>query len=130
MINNSAQGRGVGGRQGAGGGIGGGNVPAGGHRKESILELAKLIDCIVRVKCLGGRELRGTLKGYDDLVNLVVDGCDEFIRDKEDASRLTTETRRLGLVVVRGTQVSLVSPDEGFEEIANPFVADQDDEEE
>jgi hypothetical protein len=31
------------------------------------------------------------------------------------------------LVVVRGTQVSLVSPEEGMEEIANPFNATDDD---
>ena len=51
-------------------------------RKESILELAKLMNAKVRVKCLGGRELRGVLKGYDDLVNLVLDDCDEFLRGK------------------------------------------------
>lgn len=49
-------------------------------KKESILELAKLMDAAVRVKCLGGRELRGTLKGFDDLVNLVLDDCEEFVR--------------------------------------------------
>ena len=42
----------------------------------------------------------------------------------------TDRTRRLGLVVVRGTQVSLVAPQEGVEEISNPFLpADDDDEE-
>ena len=35
----------------------------------------------------------------------------------------------MGLVVIRGTQVSLVSPEEGTEEIANPFLAGDDDEE-
>uniref|UniRef100_A0A7S4QQ16 Sm domain-containing protein n=1 Tax=Ditylum brightwellii TaxID=49249 RepID=A0A7S4QQ16_9STRA len=50
------------------------------QKKESILELAKLIDSTVRVKCLGGRELRGTLRGYDELVNLVLDDCEEFLR--------------------------------------------------
>ena len=49
-------------------------------RKDSILELAKLVDSIVLVKCNGGRELRGTLRGYDELVNLVLDDCDEFLR--------------------------------------------------
>jgi U6 snRNA-associated Sm-like protein LSm7 len=49
-------------------------------KKDSILELAKLMDATVRVKCLGGRELQGTLKGYDELVNLVLDDCDEFLR--------------------------------------------------
>lgn len=34
----------------------------------------------MRVKCLGGRELRGALRGYDELVNLVLDDCEEFIR--------------------------------------------------
>ena len=48
--------------------------------KESILELAKLMDATVRVKCLGGRELQGILRGYDELVNLVLDDCDEFLR--------------------------------------------------
>ena len=38
------------------------------------------MDSIVRVKCLGGRELQGILRGYDDLVNLVLDECDEYIR--------------------------------------------------
>jgi hypothetical protein len=36
-------------------------------RKESILELAKFMDAVVRVKCLGGRELQGTLRGYDEV---------------------------------------------------------------
>ncbi|CAJ1948090.1 unnamed protein product [Cylindrotheca closterium] len=94
-----------------------------GQRRESILELAKLMDSTVRVKCLGGRELQGTLRGYDELVNLVLDDCDEFLRDPEDSERITDKSRRLGLVVVRGTQVSLVSPQDGVEEISNPFVA-------
>ena len=102
----------------------------GGPRKESILELAKLMDATVRVKCLGGRELQGTLKGYDELVNLVLDDCDEFLRDPADPEKVTDKTRKLGLVVVRGTQVSLVSPQEGMEEIANPFLVDDEEEEE
>jgi hypothetical protein len=40
----------------------------------------------------------------------------------------TDKTRKLGLVVVRGTQVSLVAPQDGAEEIANPFIAADDDE--
>jgi U6 snRNA-associated Sm-like protein LSm7 len=42
--------------------------------------------------------------------------------------RITDETRKLGLIVVRGTQVSLVSPREGMEEIANPFLAQESEE--
>lgn len=91
-------------------------------RKESILELAKMMDTVVKVKCLGGRELEGTLKGYDDLVNLVLEDCTEYLRDPE-THMPTDRTRKLGLAVIRGTQVSLVAPQDGAEEIANPFVA-------
>eukprot|EP00551_Chaetoceros_affinis_P007503 CAMPEP_0203682824 /NCGR_PEP_ID=MMETSP0090-20130426/47200_1 /ASSEMBLY_ACC=CAM_ASM_001088 /TAXON_ID=426623 /ORGANISM="Chaetoceros affinis, Strain CCMP159" /LENGTH=108 /DNA_ID=CAMNT_0050551941 /DNA_START=24 /DNA_END=350 /DNA_ORIENTATION=+ len=96
------------------------------HKKESILELNKLIDSKCRVKCLGGRELVGTLRGYDELVNLVLDDADEFLRDPEDHNKITDKKRKLGLVVVRGTQVSLVSPEDGLEEIANPFMASEE----
>ena len=40
-----------------------------------------MVDSTVRVKCLGGRELRGILKGYDELVNLVLDDTDECPSD-------------------------------------------------
>jgi small nuclear ribonucleoprotein (snRNP)-like protein len=53
-------------------------------KKESILELAKLMDATVKVKCIGGRELQGVLRGYDDLVNLVLDDCEEFLRGESD----------------------------------------------
>lgn len=47
--------------------------------------------------------------------------------DPEDSSKLTDKTRKLGLVVLRGTQVSLVSPEDGMEEIANPFISTEED---
>jgi hypothetical protein len=49
--------------------------------------------------------------------------------DPEDSEQVTDQTRKLGLVVVRGTQVSLVSPQEGVEEIANPFTPVEEEEE-
>jgi U6 snRNA-associated Sm-like protein LSm7 len=122
----NGRGGGGSGRGSGRGGVGGGG---GSSKKESILELAKLIDSTVRVKCLGGRELRGLLRGYDELVNLVLDECEEYIRSVDDPERVTAQTRRLGLVVIRGTQVSLVSPEEGTEEIANPFLAGPDEDE-
>jgi U6 snRNA-associated Sm-like protein LSm7 len=64
----------------AGRGGGGGGASAAGAKKESILELQKLLDASVRVKCIGGRELEGILRGYDDLVNLVLDDCEEYVR--------------------------------------------------
>ena len=49
-------------------------------KKESILELTKMMDAVVRVKCLGGREIQGILRGFDDLVNLVLDDSEEYLR--------------------------------------------------
>merc|ERR1712151_709626 len=88
-------------------------------KKESVLELAKFVDTKIRVKCLGGRELTGILKGFDELVNIVLDECEEYIKDDNGNSG---QTRKLGLAVVRGPQVSLVSPEDGTDEISNPFL--------
>ena len=49
--------------------------------------------------------------------------------DPDDPEQVTSQTRRLGLVVIRGTQVSLVSPEDGTEEIANPFLGGVEEEE-
>ncbi|KAF9675608.1 hypothetical protein SADUNF_Sadunf09G0049900 [Salix dunnii] len=90
----------------------------------------------------------GTLKGYDQLLNLVLDEAVESLRaisftppfhldgldyvivqalelhfgDSDDPLKTTDQTRRLGLIVCRGTAVMLVSPTDGTDEIANPFV--------
>ena len=108
--------------------------------------------------------MEGVLKGFDTLVNLVLDECVEFIRgasllkplqsprrapppawrrapraarrapraagaphgagaaDVDDPYKLTDATRNLGLIVCRGTAVTLVCPCDGMVEIANPFL--------
>ncbi|VVB04031.1 unnamed protein product [Arabis nemorensis] len=91
-------------------------------RKETVLDLAKFVDKGVQVKLTGGRQVTGTLKGYDQLLNLVLDEAVESVRDHDDPLKTTDQTRRLGLIVCRGTAVMLVSPTDGTEEIANPFV--------
>ncbi|TYZ63674.1 hypothetical protein PybrP1_012213 [[Pythium] brassicae (nom. inval.)] len=95
-------------------------------RKDPILDLGKYIDQPVHVKFHGGREVRGLLKGYDQLVNLVLDDCVEFLRDPADAASVTEQTRNVGLVVCRGTSVMLISPVDGTEEIANPFLQQEE----
>ena len=45
--------------------------------------------------------------------------------DPEDPLRVTEQTRRLGLIVCRGTSVMTVAPSDGTEEIENPFAAAQ-----
>ncbi|XVF79601.1 hypothetical protein PTKIN_Ptkin15bG0002300 [Pterospermum kingtungense] len=90
--------------------------------KETVLDLAKFVDKGVQVKLTGGRQVTGTLKGYDQLLNLVLDEAVEFLRDQDDPLKTTDQTRRLGLIVCRGTAVMLVSPTDGTDEIANPFI--------
>lgn len=51
-------------------------------KKESIVDLSKYLDKAVRVKFQGGREAQGILKGYDPLLNLVLDNTTEFLRGK------------------------------------------------
>ncbi|KAE9578567.1 U6 snRNA-associated Sm-like protein LSm7 [Colletotrichum fructicola] len=118
-------GRGGGGR--GGGGDRGGNHGSGGDRerpkKENILDLSKYMDKQITVKFNGGREVTGTLKGYDALMNLVLDEVQEVMRDEEG----NETTRPLGLVVARGTLLVLVSPVDGSESIANPFAQPEDD---
>lgn len=44
------------------------------------------------------------------------------VADPDDPLKTTDQTRRLGLIVCRGTAVMLVSPTDGTDEIANPFI--------
>ncbi|KAK5128854.1 Sm-like protein lsm7 [Meristemomyces frigidus] len=115
-----------GGRGGGGerGGRGGSQAQGADRKKENILDLTKYMDKELTVKFNGGREVTGTLKGYDQLMNLVLDNVKEITRDDEG----NMSTRSLGLLVARGTLLVLISPVDGSEEIENPFVQAEDDE--
>ncbi|KAL1873058.1 hypothetical protein VTK73DRAFT_1195 [Phialemonium thermophilum] len=137
----SQRGGGRGGYRGARGGGGSGRGGASAHergagardggaaqekerpKKENILDLGRYMDKRITVKFNGGREVTGTLKGYDALMNLVLDEVQELLRDDEG----NETTRPLGLVVVRGTLLVMISPVDGSEEIANPFLQVGDD---
>jgi U6 snRNA-associated Sm-like protein LSm7 len=45
--------------------------------------------------------------------------------DPEDPTRLTNNTRALGLAVCRSTTIVLICPEDGMEEIANPFLEEE-----
>jgi U6 snRNA-associated Sm-like protein LSm7 len=62
--------------------------------------------------------VEGILKGFDQLVNLVLDEAVEHFDNKM--------TRKLGTTVCRGTTVMLICPEDGYEEIANPFLAQEE----
>ncbi|CAB3409254.1 unnamed protein product [Caenorhabditis bovis] len=97
------------------------------RKKESVVDLSRFVDKKIRVKFQGGREASGVLKGYDQLLNLVLDNCVEYLRDPSNPSVIGDETRPLGLIVARGTAVTVVSPLDGMEQIENPFAAATDD---
>mmetsp|Transcript_22392 Transcript_22392/g.74280 ORF Transcript_22392/g.74280 Transcript_22392/m.74280 type:complete len:105 (+) Transcript_22392:49-363(+) len=99
------------------------------QKKAIVLDMSKYVDKSVRVKFMGGREVVGVLKGYDALLNLVLDEAHEYLKDPTDAYRLLDETRPMGLMVCRGTSIMLVCPTDGLEEIANPFLQEEGEEE-
>ncbi|KAK7441715.1 U6 snRNP-associated protein Lsm7, variant 2 [Stygiomarasmius scandens] len=88
-------------------------------KREAILDLSKYANERIRVKFTGGREVTGILKGYDQLLNLVLDEVEEEFQEPQPYKR------SLGLVVLRGPTIILLSPVDGSEEIANPFVAQE-----
>ncbi|KAI8320434.1 U6 snRNA-associated Sm-like protein LSm7, partial [Martensiomyces pterosporus] len=87
-------------------------------KRDAIFDLKKYSDRRIRVKFMGGREVTGVLKGFDQLLNIVLDDADETIRSESGPEK----TRHVGLVVLRGPSIILVSPTDGSEEIENPFV--------
>jgi U6 snRNA-associated Sm-like protein LSm7 len=149
------------GRGGRGGSRGGhqGSSQSERPKKENILDLNRFIDKQMRVKFSGGREgirprppvclgrwltllaaVVGILKGFDQLMNVVLDDVKEIMRGMYSPYSVTwlrahclgdddgnETTRALGLVVARSTLLVLISPVDGSEEIENPFLqADED----
>ncbi len=47
--------------------------------------------------------MKGTLRGFDELGNLILGDTVEFLKDEEG-----TDTRKLGLIFARGPNVSLI----------------------
>ncbi|KAJ3013240.1 UNVERIFIED_CONTAM: Sm-like protein lsm7 [Siphonaria sp. JEL0065] len=86
--------------------------------------MAKYMDKRIQVKFAAGREVTGILKGFDPLLNLVLDETEEqmYSNGQDGQTPGTLSTRQLGLVVTRGTSVILIAPVDGTEEIANPFI--------
>ncbi|EIW73162.1 hypothetical protein TREMEDRAFT_24108, partial [Tremella mesenterica DSM 1558] len=75
-------------------------------KRESILNLANYVDKSIRVKFMGAREVTGTLKGFDQLMNLVMD---DVVEEFENGM----PSRSLGLVVLRGPNITLILPTDG-----------------
>lgn len=89
-------------------------------KKDAIINLADYQDKELRVQFTGGREVVGTLKGYDQLMNLVLENVKESIRDPATEGAFLNQSRDLGTVVVRGPLIQTIAPNLG-EVIASPF---------
>lgn len=57
---------------------------------------------VVLVELKGGRSVRGKLYSYDQHMNLVLDEAEEVSPDGN--------ARRMGMIIVRGDNVVLISP--------------------
>jgi len=90
--------------------------------KPSVIDLEKLMDQRIRIKCNGGRELIGILKSYDQIPNLILDDCIEHIRSQDDPYIITDKSREIGVFMVRGTSIVSVAPADAIKQIANPFL--------
>lgn len=62
--------------------------------------------------------MQGILKGYDQLMNLVMDEVVEYLPGAADDATSESKTRELGLTVLRGTALTIINPADGFEQIA------------
>uniref|UniRef100_A0A0N4ZXD9 Sm domain-containing protein n=1 Tax=Parastrongyloides trichosuri TaxID=131310 RepID=A0A0N4ZXD9_PARTI len=91
-------------------------------KKESIMDLSKYMNQKVRIKFQGGREAVGILKGYDPLLNMVLDDTVEYLKLTEDDDESVIKSRHLGVIVARGPSITILGPDSGVMEIENPFL--------
>ncbi|CAK77743.1 unnamed protein product (macronuclear) [Paramecium tetraurelia] len=78
--------------------------------KESIIKLQSHINKEVVIQFQGGRQVKGTLLSFDNLLNLVLDEVREL-----------PSQRILGLVICRGALINSFAID-GMVEIENPYM--------
>lgn len=94
-------------------------------KKASLLSLEKYVDRKVVVSCTEGRELQGVLKGFDSNMNVVLGNAVELLRDMNNIDMRrgegATTSRKLGPCVVRGGNIVVIYPQDGVEEVENPF---------
>ncbi|MCP8310207.1 MAG: RNA-binding protein [Candidatus Methylarchaceae archaeon HK01M] len=68
----------------------------------AVKVLDESVGKIVLIKLRGGKVIRGVLQGFDQHMNLLLENSEE-IREEE-------EIRKLGMIIVRGDNVVIISP--------------------
>lgn len=86
----------------------------------------RFLDQSIDVSFVGGRQVRGILKGWDQHMALVLEDAVETLRDPLDHTRLTDKTRKLGRIVCKGASVTVLCPTDGKMEIPNPYLQEQE----
>jgi U6 snRNA-associated Sm-like protein LSm7 len=92
-------------------------------KKTFIMELGSYVGKEVQIKLLGGREIHGTLLGYDHASNLVIDKAKEYSEGYLKTNNVDSQ-RELGLIFVRGSTMMMIALLEGIEAIENPFAGE------
>ncbi|MCE4615421.1 MAG: RNA-binding protein [Desulfurococcales archaeon] len=64
--------------------------------------LSESLEKTVYIRLKGGREVRGTLKSFDQHLNILLHDAEEI--------RSNGETKRLGIILIRGDNVVMISP--------------------
>jgi small nuclear ribonucleoprotein len=64
--------------------------------------LSDSVGKVVLIKMKGGKSIRGTLKGYDQHMNLLLENSQELFENGNSID--------LGTIVVRGDNVVMISP--------------------
>lgn len=68
----------------------------------AVKVLDESVGKVVLIKLKGGKVIRGTLQGFDQHMNLLLEGSEEVADDGK--------TNGLGTIVVRGDNVIIISP--------------------
>ncbi len=68
----------------------------------AVRVLDESVGKIVLIKLKGGKVIRGSLQGYDQHMNLLLEQSEEIIEEGK--------TNSLGTIVVRGDNVVIISP--------------------
>ncbi|MCP8303973.1 MAG: RNA-binding protein [archaeon] len=68
----------------------------------AVKVLDESVGKVVLIKLRGGRVIRGVLQGFDQHMNLLLENSEEV--------REEGEIRKLGMIIVRGDNVVIISP--------------------
>ena len=69
-------------------------------------ELKNYLDKRLEIRLNGNRVLKGRLRGYDQIMNLILEECIEIVK-KEKNNKIEIENNEIGSVMIRGNSVIL-----------------------